>query len=178
MIEEGIIMKLLLCSDFSGVGCKWLNKFFDNLEGLNCLFVGYAQEDDFPLESSAAKVFLGLKINVINLDKDYDFKDNIDIIFVRGGNTTRLLHYLREYGQYEKIKALAEKAKIIIAERARYYAPMIGVTYNRITIRCQRTRWGSCSSKGNLNFNCLLALFPLEIIGFPTNPYIWINSLL
>ena len=64
----------------------------------------------------------------------------------------------------EEIKALAEKAKIIISERVKYYAPMIGVTYNRITIRCQRTRWGSCSSKGNLNFNCLLALFPLEII--------------
>ena len=64
----------------------------------------------------------------------------------------------------EEIKALAEKAKVIIAERVKYYAPMIGVTYNRITIRCQRTRWGSCSSKGNLNFNCLLALFPLEII--------------
>ena len=64
----------------------------------------------------------------------------------------------------EEIKALAEKAKVVIAERVKYYAPMIGVTYNRITIRCQRTRWGSCSSKGNLNFNCLLALFPLEII--------------
>ena len=64
----------------------------------------------------------------------------------------------------EEIKELAEKAKVIIAERVKYYAPRIGVTYNRITIRCQRTRWGSCSSKGNLNFNCLLALFPLEII--------------
>jgi predicted metal-dependent hydrolase len=64
----------------------------------------------------------------------------------------------------EEIKALAEKAKIVIAERLEYYAPKIGVTYNRVTIRCQRTRWGSCSSKGNLNFNCLLALFPLEII--------------
>ena len=64
----------------------------------------------------------------------------------------------------EEINALAEKAKIIIGERVKYYAPEIGVTYNRITIRCQRTRWGSCSSKGNLNFNCLLALFPLEII--------------
>lgn len=64
----------------------------------------------------------------------------------------------------DEIKALAEKAKVIISERVQYYAPMIGVTYNRITIRCQRTRWGSCSSKGNLNFNCLLALFPLEII--------------
>ncbi len=64
----------------------------------------------------------------------------------------------------EEINALAEKAKAIIPERVRYYAPKIGVTYNRITIRCQRTRWGSCSSKGNLNFNCLLALFPIEVI--------------
>lgn len=64
----------------------------------------------------------------------------------------------------KEIKALAEKAKVIIPERVRYYAPKVGVTYNRITIRCQRTRWGSCSSKGNLNFNCLLALFPLEVI--------------
>lgn len=64
----------------------------------------------------------------------------------------------------EDIKALTEKAKEIIPERVKYYAQLIGVTFNRITIRCQRTRWGSCSSKGNLNFNCLLALFPLEII--------------
>ena len=64
----------------------------------------------------------------------------------------------------EELNALAEKAKQIIPERVKYYAPKIGVTYNRITIRCQRTRWGSCSSKGNLNFNCLLALFPLEVI--------------
>ena len=63
-----------------------------------------------------------------------------------------------------EIKELAEKARQIITQRVKYYAPQIGVTYNRITIRCQRTRWGSCSSKGNLNFNCLLALFPLEVI--------------
>ena len=59
---------------------------------------------------------------------------------------------------------MPKKAKIIISRRVEYYAPKIDVTYNRITIRCQRIRWGSCSSKGNLNFNCLLALFPLEII--------------
>ena len=64
----------------------------------------------------------------------------------------------------EEIKALADKARIIIPERVRHYADIIGVTYNRITIRCQRTRWGSCSSKGNLNFNCLLVLFPVEVI--------------
>ena len=64
----------------------------------------------------------------------------------------------------EEIRTLAEKARVIIPERVKHYAPLIGVTYGRITVRSQRTRWGSCSSKGNLNFNCLLALFPPEII--------------
>ena len=48
----------------------------------------------------------------------------------------------------EDLKALAAQAVKVIPERVRYYAPLIGVTYGRITIRNQRTRWGSCSSKG------------------------------
>ncbi len=64
----------------------------------------------------------------------------------------------------EEIKALAQKAMQIIPQRLDFYAEKIGVTYNRITIRCQRTRWGSCSSQGNLNFNCLLVLLPGEIM--------------
>ena len=64
----------------------------------------------------------------------------------------------------EEIRQLAEKAKNLIPERVRYYAAIIGVTYGRITIRSQRTRWGSCSAKGNLNFNCLLMLTPPEAI--------------
>ncbi len=64
----------------------------------------------------------------------------------------------------EELKALAKKAAEIIPQRVRLYAEKIGVTYGRITIKAQKTRWGSCSSKGNLNFNCLLALLPIEII--------------
>ncbi len=64
----------------------------------------------------------------------------------------------------EEIRELAKKALVVIPEKVRYYAPIIGVDYGRITIRCQRTRWGSCSGKGNLNFNCLLMLFPDEVI--------------
>lgn len=66
----------------------------------------------------------------------------------------------------DEIQALADKALQIIPERVAYFAPQIGVTYGRITIRNQRTRWGSCSGKGNLNFNCLLMLTPPEIIDY------------
>lgn len=64
----------------------------------------------------------------------------------------------------EDIRKLADEAMKIIPQRVAYYAPLIGVTYKRITIRNQKTRWGSCSSKGNLNFNCLLMLTPPEVL--------------
>lgn len=63
-----------------------------------------------------------------------------------------------------EMQALADKALEVIPDRVRYYAPLIGVDYGRITIRNQRTRWGSCSAKGNLNFNCLLMLAPDEVL--------------
>ena len=62
------------------------------------------------------------------------------------------------------LKDLTARAKIIFAERAAYYAPKIGVTYNKITIRHQKTRWGSCTREGNLNFNCLLLLAPPQVL--------------
>jgi len=64
----------------------------------------------------------------------------------------------------EELRALAKSAKELIPSRVRYWAGRIGVTYGRITIRAQRTRWGSCSSQGNLNFNCLLMLAPREAL--------------
>lgn len=62
------------------------------------------------------------------------------------------------------IQALADKALNVIPDRVKYYAEKIGVTYGRITIRNQRSKWGSCSAKGNINFNCLLMLVPPEVL--------------
>lgn len=66
----------------------------------------------------------------------------------------------------EELHALADRAVRVIPERVKYYAPLVGVTYGRITIRSQHTRWGSCSGKGNLNFNCLLMLCPAEVLDY------------
>ena len=64
----------------------------------------------------------------------------------------------------DEIQALADRALEAIPERVKHYAPLVGVSYGRITIRIQKTRWGSCSAKGNLNFNCLLMLAPPEVV--------------
>ena len=66
----------------------------------------------------------------------------------------------------EERKTLTKKARKIITEKVAYYASIVGVSYGRIAIRKQRTVWGSCSSKGNLNFNYLLALMPDEVVDY------------
>lgn len=65
-----------------------------------------------------------------------------------------------------ELRALIQQARKHIPGRAAYFAPKVGVTYNRITIRSQRSRWGSCSNKGNLNLNCLLMLTPPEVLDY------------
>lgn len=62
-----------------------------------------------------------------------------------------------------EMQKLGDLALKVLPVRVKLYAAQMGVTYGRITIRCQKTRWGSCSSAGNLNFNCLLMLAPEEV---------------
>ena len=61
---------------------------------------------------------------------------------------------------------LVIQAKRVIPERVKHYAPIVGVEYGRVTIRKQHTRWGSCSTKGNLNFNVALMRAPLEVLDY------------
>ena len=66
----------------------------------------------------------------------------------------------------KELRHMTKEARIIIPERVKYFAKIIGVTYGQITIRHQKTRWGSCSSSGNLNFNCMLMATSPELIDY------------
>lgn len=66
----------------------------------------------------------------------------------------------------EEILTLAEQMRQRLPEKLNRHAASMGVTFGRVTIRCQQTRWGSCSSRGNLNFNCLLMLAPEEVLEY------------
>ncbi|MBR2836234.1 MAG: M48 family metallopeptidase [Coriobacteriales bacterium] len=63
----------------------------------------------------------------------------------------------------QELQELANQASKDLPERVQHYASLLGVTYGRITIRAQKTLWGSCSGKGNLNFNVLLMLAPEDV---------------
>ena len=59
-----------------------------------------------------------------------------------------------------------QAAKEYIPKRVAYYAQLLDVTYATISIRDQKTRWGSCSSKGNLSFSWRLILAPPKVLDY------------
>jgi len=59
-----------------------------------------------------------------------------------------------------------EKAKKKLTDRLNYLAEKHGFTYYKVTIRNQKTRWGSCSSKNNISLNMKLVLLPKELIDY------------
>lgn len=67
----------------------------------------------------------------------------------------------------KRLEAIYRKAaREYFPKRVSHYARMLGVTYGKISIRDQKTRWGSCSSEGNLSFNRRLILAPPDVLDY------------
>ena len=58
------------------------------------------------------------------------------------------------------------KIQLKIGKRVRHYCETMGVTVGYVTVKSQKTRWGSCSAKGNVNFNYQLAFLPEELLDY------------
>ena len=57
-------------------------------------------------------------------------------------------------------------AKKLFSERLEQYTDKISVKVNMVWLKNQKTRWGSCSQKGNLNFNWKLVMAPTHIVDY------------
>ncbi len=66
----------------------------------------------------------------------------------------------------DELISLKKQARRVFSQKAGFFAEKIGVKYGKLFIRSQVSRWGSCSSLVNLNFNCVLMLCPDEIIDY------------
>ena len=67
----------------------------------------------------------------------------------------------------KRLEAIYRKAaREYFPKRVSHYAHILGVTYGKISIRDQKTRWGSCSSEGNLSFNWRLILAPPDVLDY------------
>lgn len=78
---------------------------------------------------------------------------------------------LPEPDSEERVRAalkqvLSRRALERIREQLENYAPAMGVRFGRVAIRDQKSRWGSCSSKQNLNFNWKLIMAPPEALTY------------
>jgi predicted metal-dependent hydrolase len=72
-----------------------------------------------------------------------------------GANTTPILE-----------KWFREQAKLVFRQKADTFKVIMGLSYNALLIRGQRTRWGSCSPTGNITLNWKLLMAPQEIVDY------------
>ena len=59
-----------------------------------------------------------------------------------------------------------EAARALVHARLAHWASIYNLTYKRVAIRNTRSRWGSCSKAGNLNFSYKLILLPLHLADY------------
>lgn len=66
----------------------------------------------------------------------------------------------------EELAALKENAKQRFPKKVEAIAQYLQISYGRVTVRTQKSRWGSCSREGNISLNCLLLLAPEAVLTY------------
>lgn len=105
--------------------------------------------------------FLGSKYR-LNVVKDrthsVTISETMKVITFHIPDRRMIRRYLRDW--------YVENTFSLISKRLPDLARKVGVQYKKISVKNQKSRWGSCSKKGNLNFNLLLCAAPREVMDY------------
>lgn len=133
---------------------KLVNKNSKKLEKLNDYKFDFKDGDMLILFDEEV-----YRIEVIESSKaKYKLNDEDEVISVYCSNKKDLKRIL--------VKFYRDKAREIFEERAAYFAGKLGVKFEKVFIKDQSSRWGSCSSAKNLNFNFRLLLAPERVLDY------------
>jgi len=117
----------------------------------------------------SVKPFTGVRVAVPD---GLSFKKAEEFVHAKTDWIQRHLYRMKQYEKESKIVSDASvdieraKAKRKLTRRLKHLAEKHGFTYNRVFIRNQKTRWGSCSHKNNINLNMKLVTLPNELMDY------------
>ncbi len=117
----------------------------------------------------SVKPFTGVRVAVPD---GFSFKKAEEFVHARTDWIQRHLYKMKQYEKENKIVSDAsvdiDRAKAIrkLNRRFKQLAGKHGFTYNRIFIRNQKTRWGSCSHKNNISLNMKIVRLPEELMDY------------
>ena len=117
----------------------------------------------------SVKPFTGVRVAVPD---GLSFKKAEGFVYARADWIKKHLYRMKQYAKERKIAPDTSididraKAKRGLTRRLEYLAGKHGFTYNRVFIRNQKTRWGSCSHKNNINLNIKIIRLPEELMDY------------
>lgn len=149
---------------------KWIK---DKLQ----LFTQHPGCKDRNFKSGEKFLYLGseLELEIYNLNEDKievlgDYSFNNDLVRILN---EKVIVYINDNKNNREdiirdllVKFYRTEAQKLLMKRTSYYSKIIGVTPNKITIKDQKTVWGSCSSKKNINYSYRLIMAPIDIIDY------------
>ena len=143
-IEYKLIYSKQKIEDFIIKKQDWINK--KQLQNKKLNIDNYKQNDSFLFLGKSYPIKIIANNNPISFDNNYFYLNSKDDIKAK-------FHW---FYKQEFIKIALIKIK--------YYAQKYNFKYNKVRFKAQKTRWGSCSSKNNINLNYLLIMAPIPII--------------
>jgi predicted metal-dependent hydrolase len=107
-------------------------------------------------------LFLGNRYRIIIT------KDMVREYAVVSENLMQITFHVKDRRSYKRYLHVwyKEQTRKILEERISFLSKRFYPSYNKVSVRALRSKWGSCSKNGNLSFNHLLAMLPMNVINY------------